>query len=251
MVQVAAASADAERRCSCGGRRGRGRPGAGGTAARRKRGAGLRRRPGSRVPETPRGWWVRASIRRCGSSRTGRSPGRVACLHVALKRLPVPHVPVVQDLGGPGSTTAAAPGLAQRLEGLLSRSRSSFQQLDPRTNTGTRTRTSATSNACSTRSSPAGATFSPIASTCWTLWPVSALPTAESGGFAGRPGPRVPELETLYLAGDWVGPEGFLMDASVASARSAARLVLEDSPPTRSKAAAGFRAARGPADVSA
>jgi hypothetical protein len=68
---------------------------------------------------------------------------------------------------------------------------------------------------------------------------VGALPTAESGGFAGRPGPRVPDLENLYLAGDWVGPEGFLIDASVASARSAARLALEDSPPARSKTA-GF-----------
>jgi len=68
---------------------------------------------------------------------------------------------------------------------------------------------------------------------------VGALPTAAGGGFAGRPGPRVPGLENLYLAGDWVGPEGFLADASAASARSAARLVLEDDLPARRGVAAG------------
>ena len=55
-----------------------------------------------------------------------------------------------------------------------------------------------------------------------------ALPTASGGGFAGRPGPRVPGLENLYLAGDWVGPRGFLSDASFASARQAAQLVLSE-----------------------
>ena len=68
---------------------------------------------------------------------------------------------------------------------------------------------------------------------------MGALPTAESGGFAGRPGPRVPGLEDLYLAGDWVGPEGFLVDASAASARSAARSVLEDDPSARREVTAG------------
>ncbi|MBC8077946.1 MAG: hypothetical protein H7Y32_17850, partial [Chloroflexales bacterium] len=55
-----------------------------------------------------------------------------------------------------------------------------------------------------------------------------ALPTASSGGFAGRPHPQVAGLANLYLAGDWIGPEGFLADASFASARQAARLVLRD-----------------------
>jgi hypothetical protein len=54
---------------------------------------------------------------------------------------------------------------------------------------------------------------------------VGALPTASGGGFAGRPGVEVPGLVNLYLAGDWVGPEGFLVDASVASAKRAAQLV--------------------------
>jgi hypothetical protein len=57
---------------------------------------------------------------------------------------------------------------------------------------------------------------------------VGALPTAVSGGFAGRPGPREPRIDGFYVAGDWVGPEGFLADASLASARTAAELALKD-----------------------
>ena len=55
---------------------------------------------------------------------------------------------------------------------------------------------------------------------------VGALPTAASGGFAGRPGPEVQEMAGLYLAGDWIGAEGFLADTSTASARRVAQLVL-------------------------
>jgi hypothetical protein len=55
----------------------------------------------------------------------------------------------------------------------------------------------------------------------------SALATAADGGLAGRPGPQVPEAPGLYLAGDWIGPEGWLADASLASARRTAALVRE------------------------
>ena len=54
-----------------------------------------------------------------------------------------------------------------------------------------------------------------------------ALVTAAQGGTAGRPGPAVPDVPGLYVAGDWVGPEGMLADASLASARQAARLILQ------------------------
>ncbi len=54
----------------------------------------------------------------------------------------------------------------------------------------------------------------------------SAIPLASHGGLAGRPGIDV--LATLadrpgiFVAGDWVGPEGHLADAVLASARAAA-----------------------------
>jgi len=53
----------------------------------------------------------------------------------------------------------------------------------------------------------------------------NALPMAESGGSMGRPGPAVPGLPGLYVAGDWVGGEGLLADAALASARAAAEMI--------------------------
>jgi hypothetical protein len=53
------------------------------------------------------------------------------------------------------------------------------------------------------------------------------LPAAREGGNRGRPGPRVPEAPGLFVAGDWVGSEGFLVDAALASAKEAARLAVE------------------------
>jgi phytoene dehydrogenase-like protein len=55
----------------------------------------------------------------------------------------------------------------------------------------------------------------------------NGLVTAAMGGLSGRPKPRV--LEGLYIAGDWVGPEGLLSNASFASARQAAQLITSKS----------------------
>jgi phytoene dehydrogenase-like protein len=54
----------------------------------------------------------------------------------------------------------------------------------------------------------------------------NALPEAATGGLAGRPGVEVPARPGVFLAGDWVGAEGMLADASAASAARAARLAL-------------------------
>lgn len=52
------------------------------------------------------------------------------------------------------------------------------------------------------------------------------MAVAESTIEAGidRPGPSVPELANVFVTGDWVGPEGMLVDAAFASARLAAEL---------------------------
>lgn len=55
----------------------------------------------------------------------------------------------------------------------------------------------------------------------------NALVTARQGGTKGRPGPEVPGFDNLYVVGDWVGEEGMLLDASVASAHRAAQLILK------------------------
>lgn len=54
----------------------------------------------------------------------------------------------------------------------------------------------------------------------------NAVDRADRGGLAGRPDVAVPGVENLFVAGDWVGPEAMLVDASLASARRAARLML-------------------------
>ena len=54
----------------------------------------------------------------------------------------------------------------------------------------------------------------------------NAIVKAQQGGMRGRPGPVVPGIRNLYVAGDWVGPEGQLSEASLASARLASHLIL-------------------------
>jgi phytoene dehydrogenase-like protein len=51
---------------------------------------------------------------------------------------------------------------------------------------------------------------------------------ASDGGTRGRPGPRVPDAPGVFVVGDWVGPEGMLLDASLASAEGAADALAAD-----------------------
>jgi len=53
---------------------------------------------------------------------------------------------------------------------------------------------------------------------------VSAIPSPDDGGLAGRPG--VDRGNGLYLAGDWLGPEGWLLDAALSSGTAAAAAAL-------------------------
>jgi phytoene dehydrogenase-like protein len=53
-----------------------------------------------------------------------------------------------------------------------------------------------------------------------------ALPLAVNGGLAGRPDVTATAIPNVVLAGDWIGPEGMLSDASTASALSAAGSAL-------------------------
>lgn len=55
----------------------------------------------------------------------------------------------------------------------------------------------------------------------------NAVVDAQRGGFAGRPHPAVSNISGLFVAGDWVGAEGMLVDASFASAKHAAELAAQ------------------------
>jgi phytoene dehydrogenase-like protein len=55
----------------------------------------------------------------------------------------------------------------------------------------------------------------------------NAIVQAHLGGLPGRPGPKVPGIRNLFVAGDWVGKAGQLTAAGLASARLAGRLACE------------------------
>lgn len=60
------------------------------------------------------------------------------------------------------------------------------------------------------------------------------FPTAAGGGLSGRPGVAVADRPNVFVAGDWVGDRGMLVDASAASAEECAVHVLASSPRARS-----------------
>jgi phytoene dehydrogenase-like protein len=166
----------------------------------------------------------------------GLTPARIACLDVALERLPVPDRPVVQDLDGPRFMSAQSVYSRVAPEGAALII--SFKQLDPRYPGDPREDERDLEDLLEA-SQPGWRRVLVRRQYLPRIEAVGTLPTARDGGFAGRPGPRVPGLDNLYLAGDWVGPEGFLVDASMASAQRAAQLMLEDGWPSRRKVAAG------------
>ncbi|MFL6475053.1 MAG: hypothetical protein ACJ701_08600 [Nitrososphaera sp.] len=54
----------------------------------------------------------------------------------------------------------------------------------------------------------------------------NALVSVAARGLAGRPDVRI--ADNLYIVGDWVGNEGLLSNASFASAKRAAQLILNE-----------------------
>jgi phytoene dehydrogenase-like protein len=54
---------------------------------------------------------------------------------------------------------------------------------------------------------------------------MNAMTVARTGGVEGRPSPEVKDVPGLYVVGDWVGKEGLLVDAGLASAREASELI--------------------------
>ena len=161
----------------------------------------------------------------------------MACLDVALEHLPLPERPVVQDLDGPRFTSAQSvytPRVAPGGAALVI----SFKQLDPRQSGDPREDERDLEDLLDA-AQPGWRDVLVKRQYLPRIEAVGALPLAAAGGFAGRPGVAAPGIGGLYLAGDWVGPEGFLVDASVSSARRAAELALEDGAMREGKMTAG------------
>lgn len=55
----------------------------------------------------------------------------------------------------------------------------------------------------------------------------AGIPRADTGGNSGRPGGIIENQPRVFLAGDWIGPEGQLADAATASAQTAVRRALK------------------------
>ncbi len=150
-------------------------------------------------------------------------PARVACLDVALSRLPAPHHPVVQDLEGPRFMSAQS--VYARIAPQGGAVIHAFKQLDPLHLDDPRADERDLENLLDTvqpgwRDVLVKRVYLPH------IEAVGMLPTVHSGGYAGRPGPHIPGLDNLYLVGDWIG-EGFLSDPSFGSARQVAREVRQ------------------------
>ncbi|MGH9010996.1 MAG: phytoene desaturase family protein [Acidimicrobiia bacterium] len=57
---------------------------------------------------------------------------------------------------------------------------------------------------------------------------VGAVPTPASGGLAGRPAIDSTGVPGVFVAGDWVGPRGWLADASLSSGEAAGQAAARD-----------------------
>jgi phytoene dehydrogenase-like protein len=151
-------------------------------------------------------------------------PARIACLDVALSHLPDPRYPVVQDLEGPRfmSIQSVYSRIAPQGGAMIH----AFKQLDPEHLGDPREDERDLEDLLDTvqpgwRDVLVKRVYLPH------IEAIGMLPTVHSNGYAGRPGPQVPGLSNLYLAGDWIG-EGFLSDPSLGSARRVAQMVLQE-----------------------
>jgi phytoene dehydrogenase-like protein len=152
------------------------------------------------------------------------TPAQIACLDVALSRLPNPQHTIVQDLEHPRFLTTQSLYSEVAPEG--SALVYTFKQLDPRQSSDPHTDEYDLENLLDTvqpgwRDVLVKRQFLP------RIDAIGMLPTASGGGYAGRPKTQLPGFENLYLAGDWIG-EGFLADASFGSGRQAAQQILEE-----------------------
>ena len=67
---------------------------------------------------------------------------------------------------------------------------------------------------------------------------VTSLP-APGTGLAGRPAAAIPGAPGLFVAGDWVGPDGWLSDCSLASGAKAGQLAARYARGARQASAPG------------
>ena len=150
-------------------------------------------------------------------------PAQVASLDVALSCLPNPHHAVVQDVEHPRfmSVQSLYSRVAPEGGALIY----AFKQLDPRVSSDPH----ADERDLEDLLDAAQPGWRDVLVKRLYLPRIDAigmLPTAQGGGYAGRPQPQIPGIANLYLVGDWIG-DGFLSDASFGSARQVAHRIAQ------------------------
>lgn len=157
-------------------------------------------------------------------------PVHIACLDVALSRLPAPEHPIAFDLEQPRFLTTQSLFIHIAPEGgaLIH----TFKQLDP-TRSGDPQQDERDLEEWLDLVQPGWRSVLVKRIYLPRIEAISLLPSAHSGGLTGRPGVQAPGANNLYLAGDWIGNAGYLADASLASARQAAHLLIQNGLPAR------------------
>jgi len=154
-------------------------------------------------------------------------PVRAACFDIALSSLPNPDIPVAIGVDSPLylSIHSAAANLAPKGGALIHVMKylSSFYEPNPKRD---RLEMEALLDMIQPgwRGVVVKQRFLPNMIVC------NSLVTAAQGGTLGRPDTKVSAAENLYIAGDWVGPQGLLADASFASAKRVAEQILKIHP---------------------
>ncbi|MBV9580012.1 MAG: NAD(P)/FAD-dependent oxidoreductase, partial [Chloroflexi bacterium] len=150
-------------------------------------------------------------------------PVHVACLDLALSRLPAPQHPVVFDLEQPLFMTVQSEfaRLAPEAGAVLH----AVMQLDPR-RPAQPLEARARLEAFVDDVQPGWQALAVERRFLPHLLAVGSLPLATSHGLQGRLPHHSPDVDNLYFAGDWVGPRGYLIDAGLASARESAQQIL-------------------------
>lgn len=150
-------------------------------------------------------------------------PARVACFDVALRRLPEPQHLFALGIDRPLYYAVHSAWAKLAPEGsALVHTQKYLQPDEPAEPLATRQELETLLDLVQPgwRAEVMGQYFLP------QMVPSNALVLARRGGLPGRPCPAVPGIRHLYVAGDWVGPEGQLADACFASARAAASLIM-------------------------
>jgi phytoene dehydrogenase-like protein len=152
-------------------------------------------------------------------------PAHIACLDLALSQLPAPSHPVVLDLEQPRFMTAQSQ--FARLAPAHGAVVHVFKQLDARIGHDP-IADRADMEALMDRVQPGWRDVVLENRFLPHMLGSGALPLAAQGGLAGRPSHRSRTAANVYFAGDWVGPEGYLADASLSSARASASSILRE-----------------------